>query len=120
VSASSATTRVYFVLMYTTLSIMMGVPEKLFGIAPVAVGFSLGSHSQATCRRPTLVRLISSSGEYREAEVSPATYGHGTSLVSALRDVCCAAPAYIEAAAATSTTRIDARVRARGFIVVLR
>src|SRR3954471_2702870 len=65
VSASSATTRLYGVVKYSTLSIINGVAWKLPGRVPNrASAFSRGDHSHAIARRDTVVAFTSVSVEY--------------------------------------------------------
>jgi len=64
VSASSATTRLYCVDTYKTLSIISGVFWKLPGRVPYSSsGLSSGRHSQATASLVTFDWLMSASGE---------------------------------------------------------
>ena len=74
VSASSATTRVYMVETYTTLSIISGMTSKLPGrVRNSWFGSSFGSHVQATSSRSTFEASMSASGEYFEAAWSAPT-----------------------------------------------
>ena len=68
VSASSATTRVYIVETYTTLSIIRGITSKLPGrVWNSWFGSSFGSHVQAISSRSTFEASTSASGEYFDA-----------------------------------------------------
>jgi hypothetical protein len=64
VSASSATTRLYIVLTYSTSSIINGVFWKFPGLVPnEATASSEGFHSHAIASRETVSRFTSASGE---------------------------------------------------------
>jgi len=82
VSAFSATTRLYGVLRYSTLSIMSGVTSNAPGRVPNSgSAFSRVVHSHAGASCATLSRVMSASAEYFVPPASPPYTGHSTVAV---------------------------------------